>query len=91
MDAEAYCGRGAAYSENGSYDKAISDYNKAIEINPKLARAFYDRGVAHYRKGAHHLAIADYARAIEMNPKLHDRDDVLLRMIREKWANRKTS
>ena len=91
MDAEAYCGRGAVYSESGWYDKAISDYNTAIEINPKLARAFYDRGVAHYRKGEHHLAIADYARAIEMNPTLRNQDDVLIRMIREKWANHKAS
>lgn len=91
MDAEAYCERGAGYSENGWYDRAISDYNKAIKVNPKFAQAFYNRGLAYYRKGQHHLAIADYARAIEINPKLHDQDDVLIRMIREKWANHKAS
>lgn len=35
--------------------------------------------------------LPDYARAVEINPKLHDQDGVLIRMIREKWANHQPS
>jgi len=32
------------------YDQAISDFNKALEINPKLASAYYNRARAYYFK-----------------------------------------
>ncbi|MGB9722223.1 MAG: tetratricopeptide repeat protein [bacterium] len=35
MDAEAYYNRGLAYCINGEYDRAIQDFTKAIELNPK--------------------------------------------------------
>src|SRR5208337_4309098 len=34
---EAYFNRGLAYSSLGNNDKAITDYNKAIDLNPKDA------------------------------------------------------
>jgi tetratricopeptide (TPR) repeat protein len=42
--AMAYYNRAAAYSHKGQYDKTISDYNKAIEIDPRFAEGFYNRG-----------------------------------------------
>jgi tetratricopeptide (TPR) repeat protein len=41
---EDYIHRGVAYYGKGQFDKAISDYNKAIEINPKYAIAHYNIG-----------------------------------------------
>ena len=38
-DAVAYNNRGIAYRAKGDNDSAIADYTKAIEINPKFARA----------------------------------------------------
>ena len=35
--ARPYNNRGLAYDEQGNFTQAISDYNKAIEINPNLA------------------------------------------------------
>ena len=32
---------GIAYYHKGLYDQAISDYNKAIELNPNLGEAYY--------------------------------------------------
>ena len=32
----------------GQYDKAIADFNKALQINPMLAVAYGNRGRAHY-------------------------------------------
>jgi len=71
-DAEAYFNRGLAYDDKGQYDQAISDYSKAIEINPGLAEAYINRGNAYSKKGQYDKAISDYSKAIEINPKYAD-------------------
>jgi len=54
----------------GNEDRAIVDYSKAIELDPKYADAYYNRGIAYKRKGNLDQAIADYSKAIELDPKL---------------------
>jgi tetratricopeptide (TPR) repeat protein len=49
----AYRNRCAAYADKHSYDEAIIDCDKAIELDPKYAGAYYNRGVANGRKGVH--------------------------------------
>ena len=44
--AEEYFGRGLSKHELQDYRGAISDYSKAIELNPNDAAAYYNRGVA---------------------------------------------
>ena len=61
--------RGAVYHNRGQLSKAIGEYNKAIEINPKYAPVFNNRGFAHIGKGEYDQAISDFNRAIEINPK----------------------
>ena len=39
-----YSNRGAVYRNKEVFDRAIKDYNKAIELNPELAEAYYNRG-----------------------------------------------
>jgi len=68
MDAEAYYNRGVSYGKKGEYDRAIADFTKALEINPRLAQAYYNRGVAYERKGEYDQAIADYTNALELSP-----------------------
>ena len=60
----------AIYSRMEEYDKAISDFTRALEINPKDEAAYYNRGIAYVGKGQYYQAIADYSKAIEINPKL---------------------
>ena len=50
-DAMAYYDRGNAYLNKGQYNKAISDYNRAIEINPGDATAYFNRGSAYVNIG----------------------------------------
>jgi len=41
------------------FDRAIAEFDKAIEINPSLADAWCNRGFAHYYKGDLERAIAE--------------------------------
>ncbi len=70
-DAWAYYNRGLAYFEKGQYDQAISDYTKALEINPRYARAYYDRGSAYARKGQYDKAWEDVHKAQDLGHKIH--------------------
>ena len=72
LDADSYVKRGLTYADKGQYDKDISDYNKAIEINPRDADAYSNRGTAYDTKGQYDKAISDYNKAIEINPRLAD-------------------
>ncbi|KAF0125496.1 MAG: hypothetical protein FD189_2072 [Elusimicrobia bacterium] len=66
----AYHNRGFAYGELKQYDKAIADFDKAIELNPEDVHVDYrNRGVAYRKLKQYDKAIADYDKAIELNPK----------------------
>ncbi len=71
-DADAYLNRGIVYQRKGQYDQAISDYNKALEINPRFAKAYNNRGLAYKKKGKYDQAISDYNKALEINPRYAD-------------------
>ncbi len=68
-DAAGFHARGNRYSRNGAYDRAIQDYNRAIELDGAFAEAYYDRGYSFYEVGRYDEAIADLTRAIELNPE----------------------
>jgi len=72
--AVAYNTRGNVYSDLKQYDKAIADYNKAIELDPtgecgigKKGAAYYNRGLAYSGLKQYDKAISDYNKAIELN------------------------
>ena len=43
--------KGISSGNKDQYDQAFSDFNKAIEINPKFAKAYFYRGINYYKKG----------------------------------------
>ena len=61
--------KGMEYEKAGKYDAAITEFNKAIKLNPRFIQAYNNRGVAYNAKGELNQAIADYNKAIELNPK----------------------
>jgi tetratricopeptide (TPR) repeat protein len=67
--AAAYTNRCWAYSDKGDPDRAITDCNEAIRLDPKLANAYLNRGKAHSDKSDFDKAVGDYDQAIELNPK----------------------
>lgn len=66
---DAYFNRGYAKMRTNDFDGAITDFNKAIEINPKNSRVYYSRGVAKENKNDFDGSIVDYNKAIELDPK----------------------
>ena len=67
-DANGFHGRGSLRGRSGSYELAIADFSKAIEIYPGFAEAHYDRGCSFYELRQYGEAIADLTRAIELSP-----------------------
>ncbi|MCX5701233.1 MAG: ankyrin repeat domain-containing protein [Candidatus Omnitrophica bacterium] len=66
--AEEYFKRGYDSFKQGNSDQVISDYTKAIEINPNYAEAYCKRGISYQCQGNEKQAISDYTKAIEINP-----------------------
>jgi Zn-dependent protease len=55
--------RGCDYYAQGKYDLAISEITRAIELNPKFAKAYNNRGIAYYHKGEYDKAWEDVNKA----------------------------
>jgi tetratricopeptide (TPR) repeat protein len=67
--------RGTAYAGAQSYESAISDYSKAMEMKPDqkdfVAQCYNDRGVAYFKFGKYQQSADDVRKAIEMGYKVH--------------------
>jgi tetratricopeptide (TPR) repeat protein len=66
-DAKFYNNRGIAFAEKGQYDRAISDFNQAIEINPRYNKAYNNRGIVYRLTGQYNEAISDFNKSIAIN------------------------
>ena len=51
-------------------DRAIADYDKAIELKPDFVKAHYNRGIAYIKKGNFDRAIVGNTKAIELKRDL---------------------
>ena len=70
--ADFYFDRAYEKAEKGDHYGAISDYTKAIELDPKYADAYYNRGYSKDELQDYYGAISDYTKAIEIDPKYAD-------------------
>ena len=59
--------QGVENSKLKQFDKAIADYTKAIELDPKSAIAYTARGLAYLKVGKQKEAEADFAKAKMLN------------------------
>jgi protein O-mannosyl-transferase len=66
--ARPYSNRGLAYQNQGNFNRALLDFNKAIEIDPGYTIVYYNRGLAYQNQGKLDQAIAEYDKTIEINP-----------------------
>ena len=71
-DNSYYFDRAFEKGENGDYYGAISDFTKAIEIDPNDSNAYYNRGWNRAKLKDYYGAISDYTKAIEINPQYEE-------------------
>jgi len=64
----AYNNRGVGYKDRGMYDRAIADYTKAIELNPRDARPYVNRAIAYAETNQPGRAIPDFDAVISREP-----------------------
>ena len=61
---------GASNLNRGRTEKALADFNRAVEINPSHFDGYLGRADTLNTMGRYGDAIADYNRALEINPSL---------------------
>ena len=61
---------GDVYARGKDYNKAIEEFNQAIEINPRYADAYHNLGNTYLSLGNQEKAEWSYQKALEFNPRL---------------------
>ncbi len=65
---EAWIQLGNRYFDDEKFDRAITAYNKALELSPNNANVLTDLGVMYRRNGNPQQAIASFDRASQIDP-----------------------
>ncbi len=63
-----FANRGVEWRLKGDIERAISDYDEAIRLDPKYADAYYNRCIAYNRQQKYDLALPDCSKAIALGP-----------------------
>src|SRR5262245_28428740 len=67
-NSHALAAPGVALGSGKDADKAVGDFDRAIELDPKATLAYYHRANIRYGKGQYDQALADYNAVIEQDP-----------------------
>ena len=68
----SYNSSGAEKLKNGDVNGAITDFNQAVELDPRYANTYHNRAYAKVKKKQYGAAIEDIQRAIQLDPKNGD-------------------
>jgi len=68
-DFREHLARGKEFLDSREYQKAITQFALALQINPDDASPYYERGQAYYHNGELDQAIADFSRALKIAPR----------------------
>jgi len=63
-----YNNRGLTFGNLGQHERALRDFDRALELDPTLAPAYSNRGNRYGALGQHERALRDYDRALELDP-----------------------
>ena len=79
-----------SFDEKGEYEKAIENYDIAIDLKPNYEDAWYNKGVNLGKLERHNEAIACYDKALDLNPNdekaWHNKGVMLERLERHEEA-----
>ncbi len=67
--AEAYAVRGWALRERNQVERALTDFNRALQLQPENAATYSQRALTYVRLRNFDRALADYDKAIELSPQ----------------------
>jgi tetratricopeptide (TPR) repeat protein len=67
---DALAQRGRILRESGDLNRALKDFDRAIELDDGFAMAYLGRGMTRYDIGDYKGALADYTRAIQLEKTL---------------------
>jgi tetratricopeptide (TPR) repeat protein len=76
----AWNNRGEAYENIGKRDLALEAYSKAVELNPKYARAWKNRGDIYAAQGNKERAAVEYRKALALDPSYKFAQEALKRL-----------
>lgn len=60
--------RGIARHSLGQSDRAIDDYNRALELDPRDSYALYNRGLLYLEGEQYQFAIEDFSQSLKLRP-----------------------
>jgi tetratricopeptide (TPR) repeat protein len=60
---------GQCFQHENRLNQAVTEFNKALQIDPKLGQAYYSRAICEGLLGDSDLAISDYRKAIPILPQ----------------------
>ena len=72
LQAYDYFTRGFNAYTHQDYQRAVSDYDQALELNPQYASAYNNRGIVYDDLRDYRKALSDFNQAIEFNPQYAD-------------------
>ncbi|KAI6180436.1 RPAP3-C domain-containing protein [Aphelenchoides besseyi] len=72
--------RAQAYLKMGSYERAASDANEALRLDPKLAKALFRRAVALEHLKLYARAVDDLERLLQLDPQNSEASKMLERL-----------
>ena len=70
-DPDTLLNQGMKHLDKGQYDKAFSDFTKAIELNPRYAEAYHNRGGAYFFKKEYEKAWDDVHKVQNLGYTVH--------------------
>lgn len=65
---DAYNNRGYFYLETGRFDAALADFDRAIALNPRIARVWINKGDVLAERNSNDSALACFERAVALKP-----------------------
>lgn len=69
LNPETVLNTGITFFNEGKMEKALEQFDLAVEQNPDLADAYYYRGLTHMNRGNNAEAIADFQKMLELAPE----------------------